>query len=79
MAAFFIFIVVAFFFIITLSTVGMWQSYKEEGMLGSLVVMWAIITLFVLAVYVGGKNRQTQKGQEAVSEKEISVTAPSFF
>lgn len=75
----FIFIIVIFFAIITLFIVGMWQSYKEEGMLGALVVMWVIIALFVSTVYLAGRIRGAQKEKETDSKKENSASASSFF
>ncbi len=65
MLATFIIIIFSIFFTITgVAYLIAWQSHRDPNIFGAVIVMWIIITLFLLAIYFGGKSRQPSQPAE---------------
>jgi hypothetical protein len=68
-------VVIAIFLIVTIAMLSLWQFYKEEFMLGGLVVMWIIVGSFVLVVLIAKYNSRAESPAQSPSQNEIGISS----
>jgi hypothetical protein len=68
-------VVIAIFLIVTIAMLSLWQFYKEEFMLGGLVVMWIIVGSFVLVVLLAKNNSRAESPAQSPSQNETGISS----
>lgn len=61
LAVFFTTFIFLFFVLIGIIFIVGWQSIKDNNILGGVLLMWIVVALFLLVVFWGGRNRETEE------------------
>lgn len=72
----FIIAVVCLFLTISLVALGLWHSYREEHILGSLIFLWSVIVIFLLVVFFVERNSKSAQPAQAERDGVPSAAQP---
>ena len=71
--------VTGFFVITSLVAFGLWHSYREEHILGSLIFLWSVVAIFLLVVFFAERNFKAAKSAQAASGNGPPAAQPLYF